>query len=180
VNNSFAVGGSECVRNLSPPFKNLLKRQRPSGNVMLQRGAFHKLHGNKRLAILLANLVDRANVGVIQRGSCTRLSTKPFQYLRIVGQVVGNKLERDEPMKGRILGLVHDAHAAPTQHLDDSVMRNDLADHWAEGGRPIGNKLVWLQASLLVIRQIVDIGEWNDQQTCVSLIGLQKLFEVSL
>jgi hypothetical protein len=59
-------------------------------------------------------------------------------------------------------------------------MRNDLADHWAEGGRPIGNKLVWLQASLLVIRQIVDIGEWNDQQTCVSLIGLQKLFEVSL
>ena len=76
-----------------------------------------------------------------------------------MGQVVGNKLERDEPMKGRIFGLVHDAHATPTQHLNDSVMRDDLANHWAEDGRPIGNKLVWLQASLLVLQEIVDIGE---------------------
>jgi hypothetical protein len=62
-------------------------------------------------------------------------------------------------MKGRIFGLEHNSHPTLTQHLNDPVTRDDLADHWAEDGRPIGNELVWRQASLLVLQEIVNIGE---------------------
>ena len=35
-------------------------------------------------------------------------------------------------MQPSILGLVDHAHTAATEFLDDAVMRNGLADHWAE------------------------------------------------
>ena len=35
-------------------------------------------------------------------------------------------------MQPRVLGLVHHAHAATAQLLDDAVVRNDLIDHWIE------------------------------------------------
>ena len=129
VNNSFGMGGTERIRNLSTPFKHLFKRQRPTGDAMLQRGAFHEFHGNKHLAVLLADFVNCADMRMIQRGRCTRLSPKPFQNLRILGQVIGNKFKCDEPAEGGILGLVDNTHAAAAQHFNDSVMGDDLADH---------------------------------------------------
>ena len=36
---------------------------------MLQRHAIEKLHGDERLSVLVVNFVDRADVGMIQRGS---------------------------------------------------------------------------------------------------------------
>ena len=74
-------------------------------DVMLKRRAFHKLHGNKRLAVLRVDLVDRADVGMIQRGRRTRLSAKSFESLRILGHVVRKKLERDKPAERGVLGL---------------------------------------------------------------------------
>src|SRR3981081_4523104 len=98
---------------------------------MLQRSAFHQFPSDKRPAVLLANLVDRANVGVIQCGCRTRLSPKTFQNLRVLGQMVGKKLERDKPAKRGVLRLVHNPHTAATQLCDDSVARDRLADHGA-------------------------------------------------
>jgi hypothetical protein len=71
VNDSLAVGGSECVSYLNSPFKHLFERHRLSGDAMLQRGAFHEFHRDERLTVLFADFVDRANVGMIQRGRGT-------------------------------------------------------------------------------------------------------------
>jgi hypothetical protein len=130
MNDPLAVCDAECVRHLTPPFKHLLERQRLAGNPMFQRGAFHELHGNKHLTILFANLVDRADVGMIQRRRRTRLSPKTFQCLRNLGQVVGKKFKRDKPAKRGVLGLVNNTHAATAQPFDDAVARDGLADHW--------------------------------------------------
>src|SRR5438270_619032 len=35
-------------------------------------------------------------------------------------------------MQPGVLGLVHHAHAATAQLLEDAVVRNDLIDHWIE------------------------------------------------
>jgi hypothetical protein len=35
-------------------------------------------------------------------------------------------------METRVLGLVHDTHAATAKLLEDTVVRNGLADHRAE------------------------------------------------
>ena len=149
-------------------------------NVMFQRRAFHELHGNKRLAVLRVDLVDGADVGMIQRGRRTRLSAKTFQSLRILGQVIGKKFKRDKPTKGCVFGLVDDAHTAATQHLNDSVMGDGLTNHWVDNRRLARCELVWLQAATVVIQEIADIGEWSVQRTSVSLLRVQKLEEVGL
>src|SRR5271170_7216016 len=114
VNNSLAVCGTERVPDLPPPFKHLLKSQRPADHAMLQRGAFHEFHGNKHLVVLLANLVYRANVRMVERGRSTRLFPKSFQYLWVFGQVVRKKFECDKPAKRCVLGLIDNTHTAAT------------------------------------------------------------------
>jgi hypothetical protein len=180
VNNSLAVGGTKRIPYLTPPFKHLRKRQRPPGHVMLQSGAFHQFHGDKHVAVLFANLVDHANVRMVERGCGTRLSLKSFQNLWIPGQVVRKKFERDKPAKGRILRLIDGTHPAAAQHFNDSVVGYDLADHGADDGEAATYKLIWLQVSLFVIQEIVDTDEWNVQRIGVSLLGFQKPFQVGL
>ena len=46
---------------------------------MLQRLAVEKLHGNEGLAASVANFMNGANVGVIQRRGRLRLALKTFQ-----------------------------------------------------------------------------------------------------
>src|SRR5271169_3521713 len=143
---------------------------------MLQCGAFHEFHGNKYVAVLLSDLVDSTNVGMVERGCRTRLSSKSFQNLWVLGHVVRKKFERDKPAKGRILRLINDTHTAAAQHFNDSIVGDDLADHWADNGEALRFKLIWLYADLFVIQEILDISEWNVQRTGISLLGLQKLF----
>ena len=134
VNDSLAVGGAESIRNFDPPFKDVVERQRFAGDAMLEGGAVHEFHGDKRLAVLLADLVDCADVGMIQRGCRTRLSAKAFQSLWILCEVFGEKFERDKPAEGWILRLVDNTHAAAAQLFDDSIVRDGLADHWERCG----------------------------------------------
>ena len=81
---------------------------------------------------MLANVVNRADVGVIQRGGGLGFALKTGEGLRIVSYIFGQEFERDEAMQPRVLGLVHHAHSAAAQFLDDAVVRDGLADHWSE------------------------------------------------
>src|SRR4029077_12800989 len=64
MNDSLAVSRSECVRNLNPPFKHLLKRKGLAGDVVLQRLPVEKLHRNEGLTIVFADFIDGANIGM--------------------------------------------------------------------------------------------------------------------
>src|ERR1700683_4981893 len=110
MDDSLTVGGAECVGNLGAPFEHFVERQRLAGDAMLERGAFHEFHGNKQLAVLLADLVDGADVGMIQRGGCACLSPKTLECLWNLGEAVGKKFERDEPAEGGVLGFVDNTH----------------------------------------------------------------------
>ena len=53
--------------------------ERPPVDPMLQRDAFQKFHGDERLPVLFANVVDRADVRMIQRGGGLRFALKACQ-----------------------------------------------------------------------------------------------------
>src|SRR5258705_11924091 len=97
---------------------------------MLEGRAFEELHHDVGAAILFADVVDRANVGMVERRGRLRLSLESAQSLRIAGDIIGKKLQGDEAVKARVLGLVYDAHAASAQLFDDAVVGDGLADHW--------------------------------------------------
>ncbi len=123
------VRGIERVRNLDPQLDELLGSERPPGDAMLQRLPFEELHHDKGLTRVLVDVVDRADVRVIQRRRGARLALKAFERLTVVREIAGEELQRDLPAKLHVFTLVDDPHAAATEFLDDAVVRNGLADH---------------------------------------------------
>ena len=59
---------------------------------MLESLPFQQFHRDKRRAVLIINLVDYADIGMIQRRSRTGLALEPLQRLPVFGQFIGKKL----------------------------------------------------------------------------------------
>ena len=78
---------------------------------------------------MLADFVDRANIGMVEGGRRARLPSKALQSLWVFCYVFGQKLQCDKSTKLCVLSLVNDAHPAAAQLLDDAVVRDGLADH---------------------------------------------------
>ncbi len=65
---------------------------------------------------------------MVQRRRRLRFAREPAQGLWIPRELFGDELERHRTAQPRVFGLVHDAHAAATQLLDDAVVRERLTD----------------------------------------------------
>jgi len=60
------------------------------------------------------------------------LRAEPGKRLWVAGNSFGQEFECYETMKARVLSFIDHTHAAAAEFLDDAVVRNGLADHWAE------------------------------------------------
>src|SRR5580704_5492644 len=67
---------------------------------------------------------------MIQSRSGPGFAAKPLQRLRVVGDIVGQKLQGDEAAEHDVLSLVHHTHAPAAQLFQDAIVRNGLTDHW--------------------------------------------------
>ena len=68
VNDAFGVRGVERVGDFDGESEQVLDIHGPAGDAVLQRHAIEKFHGDEGLAVLLADVVNGADVGMIQRG----------------------------------------------------------------------------------------------------------------
>ena len=123
------VRGIERVGNLDAQRQRGFNLQRPRSDAVPQRHPVEKLHGDERLAVLLADVINCADVGVIQCGRSLGFALEAGEGLRVAGNVLGQELEGDKTMKPCVLGLVDNSHATAAQSLDDAVVRDGLADH---------------------------------------------------
>ena len=76
---------------------------------VLQGIAFHQLHDDKRTALLFADFVNGADIGVIQGGGRLRLSMEALKAAAIA-RTLGEKLQRDSAAKASIFRLVDNPH----------------------------------------------------------------------
>ena len=83
----------------------------------------------KRLAVVLADVVEGADVRVIERGRDARLAGEAGERLRIAGELGRQQLQRNLPAKAPIFGAIDDAHAAAAELVRDAVVRERAADH---------------------------------------------------
>ncbi len=60
------MSGVERIGNVDGDGEQNLRFQRTPGDAMLQRHAVQKFHDDERLTFVLADLVDRADVGMVQ------------------------------------------------------------------------------------------------------------------
>ena len=90
---------SECR---SPGAPNL---DRLGGDAVLERLALEQLHGDERPALEFSDVVNRADVRMIERRRGARLAAKPLDRLRVLGDVVGKELQRHVPAEAGVLAL---------------------------------------------------------------------------
>ena len=74
------------------------------------------------LAILLADIVNGADIGMVQGGGRLRFALKAGQRLRISRHVVGQELQGNKTVKTGVFGLVDYSHAAAAEFFGDAVM----------------------------------------------------------
>src|SRR5207245_2573972 len=135
MDDPFRVRGVQRAGNLNPEVQYLLHLQRLTFDAVLQRSPFEELHDDEILAILLPDLVNGADVGMVQRGGRACLAVEAFQRCGGLGQFFGEEFQGHVAAQGAVLGLVHHAHPATTQLLQNAVMRDRFADHARELAR---------------------------------------------
>jgi hypothetical protein len=77
---------------------------------------------------VVTDVVNGANVGMVQGGSGLCFTLETGQSLRIPGQIIGKEFEGDKPMQASVFRLVDHAHAPTTELFDDAVVGNGLPD----------------------------------------------------
>ncbi len=92
------------------------------GDQACQVGPVDVAHGDVEQAVDLAEVVERHDVCVVDRGGVAGLVDEPLAELRILGEVLGDDLEGDLAAEADVGGAVHHAHAALAEHPVDPVV----------------------------------------------------------
>ena len=129
-----AVRRIEAVGDPDRDVHDLGHRQPVVQQVGVERLALEQLHGDERLAVLFADLVNRADVRMIERRGRARLEPEALGGLRVALQIVRQELQRDVPAQRQVLGLVDDAHAAGPDAVQDPVVGDLSAFESAHAG----------------------------------------------
>jgi hypothetical protein len=80
------VGGIERVGDLNSPFHDLIDRQGTTGEAVSERGSLEQLHDDEVMAFVLADVMNGADVRVIEGRGRARLALEPL-------------LQRPDPLK---------------------------------------------------------------------------------
>ena len=131
MHDALGVRRIERVGDLNAKVEEGVGFQGPARHAVLEGLAVEQFHDDEALALMLANLVNGADVGMVERGRGAGFAAETLDRLRVLGNLVGQKLQGDKAAQGDVLGLIDDPHAAAAQLLEDAVVRDGLADHCA-------------------------------------------------
>ena len=135
MDDALGVRRIESVGYLDSHVEQTIQIQRFPESQFPKRLAFQVLHRDEWARFVLANLVDRANIRMVQRRRGPCFPPETLECQRIAGDVIGKKLQRNKAAKLGVFGLVNHTHSATAQLTDDTVVRNGLAERrWRRHG----------------------------------------------
>ena len=94
----------------------------------VQAAAGDQLHHVVMQAVLLADVEDGHDVGVVQPGRRLRLAAEPRPQLLVGEQVRRQHLDGDAAAQGFVLGLVDHAHPAAADLADEAILAEPLRE----------------------------------------------------
>ena len=101
----------------------------PYGDALLQRLSFEQLHGDKRVAPVLVNIVDRADVGMVEGGGGLGFALEALERLMVLGHLLRQEFERHKAVELGVLSFVDDTHSSAAELLQDAVVGDGCAGH---------------------------------------------------
>ena len=108
---------------------------------MLERLALEQFHHQERRALVAPDLVDDADVRMIERRGCPRLAHEAIEDVLVLGDLLRQELERHLPPQLGVLGLVDDTHAAAADFGEDSVVADSRSNHFSASKAVTGYSL---------------------------------------
>jgi len=69
---------------------------------------------------------------MVQSRGGLRFPLESAESLVVSGNLFRQEFEGNKTVQPGVLGLVHHSHTTAAKLLDDTVMRDGLADHWRE------------------------------------------------
>ena len=129
MDDAFGMGGVESTGDLNSEFEQAREIERFSGDVVFESLAFEQFHGDEGTAFKFADIVDGANIGVIQGRGGARFTAKAFDGLRVLRNIVGQEFQGDVAAETRVFGFVDHAHATAAEFSEHVVVRNIAANH---------------------------------------------------
>ena len=110
----------ERVGELESPFDQLIRRHLLA-DARVERPALEQLHHEIRTALVLADVIDRADVRMVDRRDGARLTVEPFERDRVAGDGRRKDFDRDVAIEPGVAGAIDFAHATGTDRLEDFV-----------------------------------------------------------
>ena len=121
MDDALAVGDAQRLRDLDPVAQGLLERKRALLQALGQGLALQVLHDQVVDPILPAEVVEDADVGMIQGGDGPGLTLEALAQVRASCQLRREDLDRHRPIQARVPGPVDLAHAAGAERRGDLV-----------------------------------------------------------
>jgi hypothetical protein len=110
MNNVCAVRCIQRVSDSDGNFQERLQFNRPSIDALLKSLALEQLHRDEVPAFMFPDVINRADVGVIQRRRCARLAQESLHCSRIAADIFRQELQRHSPAKATVFRSVHNGH----------------------------------------------------------------------
>ena len=128
----------ERVGDLDAQIEHRFDLQRLASDPVPECLPLQQFHRDEGSPIGLINLVDRADVWVVQGGRGFGFPLETAEGLCVVGEFVGKKLQGDVATELEVFAFIDHAHAAPADPAEDAVMGDCLPHglggrgHWRE------------------------------------------------
>jgi hypothetical protein len=100
----------------------------PTRDRVLQSFAYQEFHGDEGSPIFLADVVNGADMCMVQGGGGLRFALEAREGLVIFGDIIGEEFEGDVAVEANVFGLVDNAHTSTTELLENAVVGDCLAN----------------------------------------------------
>jgi hypothetical protein len=123
----------ESVGNLDSKVNNLFNGESLAMDMLTERFTVNEFHDDERMVVLLADIVNGADAGVIESGSGVGLPAETLQRLGILLHIIGEKFQGHDAVKAGVYGFVDNTHSASAKFFQDAIVRNGPVNH----GEPV-------------------------------------------
>jgi hypothetical protein len=128
MDDAFEVGGIESFGDLDGDAEEAIEFDRLSVDEVLESTAVKELHGDESAAVFFANVVDGADIGVVEGRGSFGFATEAFERLAVGREFLGKKFEGDEAIEAGVLRFVNHTHAATAEAFENAVVGDSGAD----------------------------------------------------
>src|SRR5207244_356771 len=154
----------------------LVERERALVRSLRNSFALQILHDQVVRCVLVADVIQRANMRMAERRDRASFALEPVTKLRISGEGFGENLDRDDAIESRIAGAIDLAHSAHADLRGDFIRAE--AGAWGEGhgifrglyGRDRG-KFCYFESVGTWLRRA---SAWTAEMSSVGSIGLAR------